>query len=478
MAWWQAFRRVVHYEWTLLARHPKLAAASIGLLFVPALYALIYLYGMWDPASHTRTLPAGLVSLDQGASYRGRELNLGSDVLLAIEKHGQFAYQRYTDAQDARRRVRLGELAFLLEVPADFSRNALPGVAPGAGKLTIYTSEGNNYSSAGLARRFAPEVSQRVNTMLSEARWGLVLSSAAGSQRDLETLRFALADLHQGSAELTAGLRKANEGGTTLASGSKAAEQAALKLKSGAAQLAGAGRHLRQVRDSQHLALAAQLLHQAAHGLGHGTADTGIDLVEDQRAGCGVATLQLAGGDGNGERNARQLTARRHLGQRPRRATGVARHQELGRFEAERLRRVLHQQRHLEAAAGHAELLHRLRDGGTELRRGGAARTGDAARLRVERRRGVVEGMLQGIEVGRGIERTQLVFPLHKQRRQVGRRAAIAARQAHPGRQPIVERLQGIGLRLGVVQVGGERVRRVLQLRLRAVQHLDHVGKP
>ena len=54
MAWWQAVREVWRYEWMLLARHPKLAVAAAGLLFVPALYALIYLWSMWDPAAHTR----------------------------------------------------------------------------------------------------------------------------------------------------------------------------------------------------------------------------------------------------------------------------------------------------------------------------------------------------------------------------------------------------------------------------------------
>jgi len=244
MGWWQAAREVWRYEWLLLQRHPKLAAAAVGLLFVPALYALIYLWGMWDPGAHTRALPAGLVNLDTGASYRGRDLNLGAEALAAIEKHGQFAYQRYTDPAEARRRVRQGELAFMLEVPADFSRRAVPGEAAGAAKLTIYTSEGNNYSSAGFARRFAPEVAQRVNTMLNEARWELVLSTAAGSQRNLDSLRSALADLHQGSVELNAGLRKARDGSTQLTAGSRSAADSALRLRGGAAQLAEAAPQL------------------------------------------------------------------------------------------------------------------------------------------------------------------------------------------------------------------------------------------
>ena len=238
MAWWRAVREVFRYEWLLLQRHRKLAIAGVGLLFVPALYAFIYLWSMWDPASHTRALPAGLVNLDTGARYRDRDLNLGADVLTAIEAHGLFAYQRYDDPAEARRRVRQGDLAFILEVPADFSRRAVPGEAPGAAKLTIYTSEGNNYSSAGFARRFAPEVAQRVNTMLGEARWDLVLTTAAGSQRNLDTLRRALADLHQGAVELNAGLGKANEGGSGLASGSRVAMEGASKLHTGAQQLA------------------------------------------------------------------------------------------------------------------------------------------------------------------------------------------------------------------------------------------------
>jgi putative membrane protein len=238
MSWWHSAREVFQAEWLLLRHHPRFAWAFAGLLVVPSLYALIYLYAMWDPASHTRALPAGLVSLDQGASYRSRELNLGHDVLDAIERQGQFAYRRYDDAETARQHVRQGLLAFMLEIPPDFSRRALPGERAGAAKLTIYTSEGNNYSAAGFARRFAPEVAQRVNTMLGEARWDLVLSTAAGSQRSLETLRAALADLHRGATELQQSLAKAREGSGQLASGSGNAAEAAQRLRSGSQALA------------------------------------------------------------------------------------------------------------------------------------------------------------------------------------------------------------------------------------------------
>ena len=55
--------------------------------------------------------------------------------------------------------------------------------------------------------------------------------------------------------------------------------------------------------------------------------------------------------------------------------------QEFHRLDAERLRRVGGDELDREAAAGHAELLHRPRHGGAELGRRCTARRRDAARL-------------------------------------------------------------------------------------------------
>ena len=240
MSGWSALLEVVRRETKLLRRHAKLRIAYAGLLFVPAVYAFIYLWSMWDPASHTRDLPAAIVNLDAGARYRDRELNLGRDAMQAIQEQGTFAWRRYDDAQRARLDVRRGRLAFVLEIPRDFSQRALPGEHPGAARLTIYTSEGNNTSSAGFARRFAPEVANRVNTQLNEARWELVLSTAAGSQRSLESLRTALADLHAGAGELAQGLQRIRQGSEPLAGGAGSAAEAAQRLRGASAQLADA----------------------------------------------------------------------------------------------------------------------------------------------------------------------------------------------------------------------------------------------
>ena len=189
--------------------------------------------------------------------------------------------------------------------------------------------------------------------------------------------------------------------------------------------------------------------------------------------GPSARAAKLGADDGDGERDARELAARGDLGERARRRSGVAGDMELGRLDAERLRRIGRDELDREAAAGHAELLHRPRHRGGELRRRRAPRRGDPPRLGIVGSARGIARALERIEVGGGVELAQLGLPLGEQRRQVGGRPAMAPRQRHPCRQPLLDLAQARRVELGAVEVAGERVRRVLKLRLRALQRFD-----
>ena len=141
--------RVVRVEWRLLQRHPKLRLSVLGVLMLPAVYALIYLSSVWDPNAYTQALPVGLASEDAGMIYRGINVNVGAELLATLEAKKEFAYRRYPSADAAREAVRRRELIFALIVPADFSRLATPGAEAQRGRLIVYTSEGNSYTGAG-----------------------------------------------------------------------------------------------------------------------------------------------------------------------------------------------------------------------------------------------------------------------------------------------------------------------------------------
>ncbi len=222
------------------ARFPTLFFAAVAVCLIPALYAVIYLSSVWDPSAKTGALPVAIVNLDQGVEYRGHVFNVGREVVSKLTAAHQFGYVAASAEEEARREVRQGRLAFALIIPADFSSNAVPGAQPGAGKLVVYTSEGNSYQSAALARRFADELGHDVNESLNEQRWALVLNDAAGSRQSLERLHDGVNQLRLGATELEGGATQTVKGAQDLSAGNKKATQAVEQLTAGVKTL-GAG---------------------------------------------------------------------------------------------------------------------------------------------------------------------------------------------------------------------------------------------
>ena len=231
---------IVRIEAGFFARFRKLLFATLFVALIPAIYTLIYLSSVWDPASHTQSLAVALVNLDRDMEHKGQTFNVGKEVVSRLKANKIFGYQESSDEEAVRQAVRDGKLAFALIIPLDFSMNAVPGAQNGAGKLTVYASEGNNYQIANIARRFADEMSHAVNDSLNERRWTLVLNAAAGSQHNIDRMREGVGKLLAGVHELEAGTAKSDEGARAVSKGAKQVNAGVNDLSRGLTQM-GAG---------------------------------------------------------------------------------------------------------------------------------------------------------------------------------------------------------------------------------------------
>lgn len=191
-------------------RHSRaLILAALGVMLIPALYALIYLEAVWDPASRTPALHALVVDLDEGTVSQGQRVRLAADLVQTLRARQVFTFEMAQDEESARREVRAGRSLFVLVIPRDFSASALAGEKAGSGRLVVYASEGNHYGGAGLARRFAAELGHQFNETLNERRWALVLGTATGSGKSLLQLRQGLDSLNLGVRAQAEGLGQA-----------------------------------------------------------------------------------------------------------------------------------------------------------------------------------------------------------------------------------------------------------------------------
>jgi len=233
---------IFRMEMTLFRRFPKLRISAVGVMVIPALYALIYLASVRDPGAHTGELKAAIVNLDRGLEYRGQPVNMGKDIVATLEQKRTFGFVEVPVEEDAKLAVRQGHLAFALIIPRDFSANAVPGNEAASGRLVMYVSEGNNYNGANLAKRFAAELGHQVNINLNEKRWSLVLSTATGSIDQLTQLRKGVETLKDGAHRIDGGMAKAESGSRALAAGADGLSIAVVQLTDGVKQL-GAGLH-------------------------------------------------------------------------------------------------------------------------------------------------------------------------------------------------------------------------------------------
>ncbi|MEN9538364.1 MAG: hypothetical protein RLZZ126_599 [Pseudomonadota bacterium] len=278
---------IVRIEAGFFTRFPKLLLATFFVVLLPAFYAVIYLSSVWDPAAKTGSLPVGLVNLDQGLIYRSQSFNMGTDVLNRLQAHKMFGYHVLQDEQEVRQLVRQGKLAFALIIPRDFSSNAIPGAQIGLGKLVIYTSPGNNFESASLARHFASSLAHDVNQSLNEQRWSMVLTHAAGSKDNLGRLRQGVDQLRAGAKELHRGTATTHNGATALSAGSSQLNESVGQLVGGVRQIGGGLRTLEarlpSGADLQRLSSGAESLVIAHSGLQQGmqTLTSGSQQLKD-----------------------------------------------------------------------------------------------------------------------------------------------------------------------------------------------------
>lgn len=80
-------RLEVHF----FVRYPKLLLAAAAVVLIPALYVLIYLASVWDPAARTGELPVAIVNLDRGLAYRQQAFNVGRDVAARLKAQAALA---------------------------------------------------------------------------------------------------------------------------------------------------------------------------------------------------------------------------------------------------------------------------------------------------------------------------------------------------------------------------------------------------
>lgn len=173
----------------------------MGLCIVPCLYAWFNIFSNWDPygTDATSRIRVAVVSEDEGADILGVELNVGEEMITALEANAQVGWVFVDTREEALTRVYSGDCYAALVVPPEFSEDIVSFLSlefehP---QLSYYENGKKNAIAPKITSQAKTAVQQQVNatflqTLVSSV--AKVLSVLDASGMDPETTLQNLSD--------------------------------------------------------------------------------------------------------------------------------------------------------------------------------------------------------------------------------------------------------------------------------------------
>lgn len=266
---------MVKAEWRQLLRTRKLIIPMIAILFIPVLYAGMFLWAFWDPYANMEDLPVAIVNLDEGAQFEGETLALGQELTDTLIENQTFKFIAVSK-EKAEKGLEQQDYYVVIEIPENFSQHATTLLDENPEKLTIVykPNEGFNFLSAQIGEtamdRIRAEVNEKVATTYAEQLFDSIVkmgdgfgeaADGAGEIHEgaaklkegadelkgyLETLASSTVTLADGTAELANGAREAASGARELNAGMKELTNGATELLTGAEKAANGATELQE----------------------------------------------------------------------------------------------------------------------------------------------------------------------------------------------------------------------------------------
>lgn len=112
-------------DWKRIAKNPIAVLLMIALMVIPSLYAWFNIKALWDPYSNTGELPIAVYSADAGASFQGKDIEIGDQVIDNLHENKQLGWRFVDSKEQVVEGVKSGKYYAGIYLPKDFSEDLL-----------------------------------------------------------------------------------------------------------------------------------------------------------------------------------------------------------------------------------------------------------------------------------------------------------------------------------------------------------------
>ncbi|MDP1458870.1 YhgE/Pip domain-containing protein [Bacillus wiedmannii] len=234
MKWNQLLRK----EFTEIIKSKKILIPIIAVLFVPILYAGMFLWAFWDPYKQLDDLPVAVVNLDKGAVFDGKPIEVGKGLVDNLKDNTSFKWE-FVSEKEAEKGMEGRKYYMLVRIPNDFSSNATTLLKddPKPLNLEYIPNESLNFLSSQIGGTAIEKIKGEVSSTLTKTYAEKMFDSIQDVSKGLADGAEGANKLHDGSSELHDGSSKVTDGLHTLQGKSGEMKDGAQKLADGSNKL-------------------------------------------------------------------------------------------------------------------------------------------------------------------------------------------------------------------------------------------------
>ncbi|WP_157632433.1 YhgE/Pip family protein, partial [Bacillus cereus] len=225
-------------EFTEIIKSKKILIPIIAVLFVPLLYAGMFLWAFWDPYEQLDDLPVAVVNLDKGAVFDGKPIEVGKGLVDELKNNKSFKWE-FVSEKEAKEGMENRKYYMLVRVPENFSDNAttLLKENPRPLNLEYIPNESLNFLSSQIGGTAIEKIKGEVSNTLTKTYAEKMFDSIKDVSQGFADAKDGANKLHDGAGELQDGSGKVTDGLHTLQGKSGEMVDGVHKLADGSGQV-------------------------------------------------------------------------------------------------------------------------------------------------------------------------------------------------------------------------------------------------
>ncbi|HGA0508506.1 TPA: YhgE/Pip family protein [Bacillus pacificus] len=230
--------QLLRKEFTQIIKSKKILIPIIAVLFVPILYAGMFLWAFWDPYKQLDDLPVAVVNLDKGAVFDGKPIEVGKGLVDNLKDNTSFKWE-FVSEKEAKKGMEGRKYYMLVRIPDDFSSNAttLLKDEPKPLNLEYIPNESLNFLSSQIGGTAIEKIKGEVASTLTKTYAEKMFDSIQDVSKGLADGAEGANKLYDGSSELHDGSSKVTDGLHTLQGKSGEMKDGVGKLADGSNKL-------------------------------------------------------------------------------------------------------------------------------------------------------------------------------------------------------------------------------------------------